>query len=138
MAEHRVERRLAAILAADVAGCSLPMGATRTAPSPRRSLIGPNRRRRDRLIPALSGAGFEVTLPEGTFYLTSRWPDGDPDALWNALADRDVFVMPGTILNAPEYLRICLTASDEMIDKALPIFETFGGAGPVERRPPPR
>jgi hypothetical protein len=43
--------------------------------------------------------------------LMSRWPDGDPDALWNALADRDVFVMPPGI---------SLTASDSMIDKALP------------------
>jgi len=94
-------------------------------------------RRRDRLIPALSGAGFEVTPPEGTFYLTSRWPDGDPDALWNTLADHNVFVMPGTILNAPEYLRICLTASDEMIDEALPVLETLSEAGSAERRPPP-
>jgi aspartate aminotransferase len=83
-------------------------------------------RRRDRLMPALSRAGFEVVPPEGTFYLMSRWPDGDPNALWNALADRNVFVMPGTILNAPEYLRICLTASDKMIDDALPVFEALG------------
>jgi aspartate aminotransferase len=85
-------------------------------------------RRRDRLMPVLSRAGFRVVPPEGTFYLMSRWPDGDPGALWNALADRNVFVMPGTILNAPEYLRICLTASDEMIESALPVFEAFGEA----------
>ncbi len=82
-------------------------------------------RRRDRLMPVLSSAGFTVVPPEGTFYLMSRWPDGDPEALWNALADRDVFVMPGTILGAPEYLRISLTASDSMIDKALPAFEAL-------------
>ena len=82
-------------------------------------------RRRDRLMPVLSSAGFEVVPPEGTFYLMSRWPDGDPDALWNALADRDVFVMPGSVLGAPKYLRISLTASDAMIDKALPAFEAL-------------
>lgn len=85
-------------------------------------------RRRDRLMPALSGAGFQVLPPEGTFYLMCRWPDGDPEALWNALADRDVFVMPGTILGAPEYLRISLTASDAMIDKALPAIAAMSGA----------
>ena len=38
------------------------------------------------------------------------------------MADRDVFVMPGSILGAAEYLRISLTASDAMIDRALPAF----------------
>jgi aspartate aminotransferase len=79
-------------------------------------------RRRDRLVPTLSDAGFEVVPPEGTFYLMARWPEGDPEALWDALADRDVFVLPGSLMNAPEYLRICLTASDDMVDRALPAF----------------
>ena len=61
-------------------------------------------------------------MPEGTFYLFSKWPDGDPEVFWNRLADRDVFVMPGSILGAPEYFRISLTASDEMVAKALPAF----------------
>lgn len=77
-------------------------------------------RRRDRLMEALSAAGYQPLLPEGTFYLWSKWPNEKHMRLWNALADRDVFVMPGTILGAPEYFRISLTASDEMIDKALP------------------
>lgn len=82
--------------------------------------------RRDRLTPVLTDAGFTVTPPEGTFYLMCRWPDGDPQAHWNALADRRVFVMPGTILNAPNHLRICLTASDEMVERALPAFAALG------------
>jgi aspartate aminotransferase len=85
-------------------------------------------RRRDRLTTALSRAGFMIVPPEGTFYLMGRWPKGDPEALWNALADRDVFVMPGSILKAPEYLRISLTASDEMIDRALPAFAALSEA----------
>ena len=91
-------------------------------------------RKRDRLTTTLSRAEFEVVPPEGTFYLMSRWPDGDPEALWNALADEDVFVMPGRILNVPEYLRISLTASDEMIDRALPAFAALGEATTAERR----
>jgi len=61
-------------------------------------------------------------MPEGTFYLWSEWPEGDPDRHWNALADRDVFVMPGALMNAARYLRISLTASDEMVERALPLF----------------
>jgi len=85
-------------------------------------------RRRDRLIPTLSSAGFQVVPPEGTFYLMSRWPDGDPEAHWNSLADRGVFVMPGNILGAPQYLRISLTASDAMVDTALPAIEAVRSA----------
>lgn len=82
-------------------------------------------RRRDRLTTTLAGAGFDVVPPEGTFYLFARWPRGDPEALWNALADQNVFVMPGSILGAPEYLRISLTASDEMVERALPAFASL-------------
>jgi aspartate aminotransferase len=35
---------------------------------------------------------------------------------------RDVFVMPGSIMNADRYFRISLTASDEMVTRALPAF----------------
>jgi aspartate aminotransferase len=79
-------------------------------------------RRRGLLTEVLTKAGHTVLPPEGTFYLWVKWPGGDPDRLWNALADRGVFVMPGRLMNAPAYFRISLTASDEMIDRALPAF----------------
>jgi len=80
-------------------------------------------RRRDTLMSAFKKAGYEYLKPEGTFYLWSRWPEGDPDALWNALADRSVFVLPGSIMNCPDYFRISLTASDAMVERALPAFQ---------------
>jgi aspartate aminotransferase len=80
-------------------------------------------RRRDRLTATLTNAGCEVLRPEGTFYLWSKWPNGDPERIWNRLADRDVFVLPGSIMDAPDYFRISLTASDQMIEQALPAFE---------------
>jgi aspartate aminotransferase len=83
-------------------------------------------RRRGHLMTALGQSGYEALLPEGTFYLWSKWPKGDPERYWNALADRDVFVMPGSIMNAPGHFRISLTASDPMIEKALPAFEEVG------------
>jgi aspartate aminotransferase len=84
-------------------------------------------RRRDRFIKVLTAAGYGVLPPEGTFYLWSRWPKGDPEKLWNALADHGVFVLPGAIMNAPDYFRISLTASDTMTDKALPAFSDLAG-----------
>ena len=79
-------------------------------------------RRRDRFLATLLSAGYSVLAPEGTFYLWSKWVDNDPQRQWNALADRDVFVLPGSIMNAPSYFRISLTASDEMVERALPAF----------------
>jgi aspartate aminotransferase len=83
-------------------------------------------RRRDRFMAALLSAGYSVLSPEGTFYLWSKWTDNDPQRQWNALADRDVFVLPGSIMNAPDYFRISLTASDEMLERALPAFSEVG------------
>ena len=79
-------------------------------------------RRRDLLTAALTKAGYDVLAPEGTFYLWTRWPNGDADRRWNRLADHDVFVMPGTIMDTPDYFRISLTASDAMVERALPVF----------------
>jgi aspartate aminotransferase len=79
-------------------------------------------RRRDLLAATLSQAGYEVLLPDGTFYLWAQWPQGDPEIHWNRLADRGVFVLPGSVMNSANYLRISLTASDAMIERALPAF----------------
>jgi aspartate aminotransferase len=89
-------------------------------------------RRRDVLTAALDKSGYVVLPPEGTFYLWIKWPEGNPEHMWNALADRDVFVMPGGIMNANHYFRISLTASDEMITRALPAFAQAArvGSGP--------
>jgi len=83
-------------------------------------------RRRDRLMSTLGKNRYEVLQPEGTFYLWARWPEGDPTRLWNELADRDVFVMPGSLMNGSGYFRISLTASDEMVERALPAFRDVG------------
>jgi len=79
-------------------------------------------RRRDMLTSALTAAGYGVLPPEGTFYLWAKWPKGNPEDHWDRLADRDVFVLPGSIMNAPDYFRISLTASDAMVERALPAF----------------
>lgn len=80
-------------------------------------------RRRDRMVGALTQWGYEVVRPEGTFYLFGRAPGGDSDSLFDALADRDVFVLPGRVLATPQHFRVCLTATDEMVERALPAFQ---------------
>lgn len=77
-------------------------------------------RKRDRMYGALSGAGFEVTKPEGTFYLWGRAPHGDGQGFCDALAKRGVYLMPGTLFDQPHHFRISLTATMDMIEQALP------------------
>ncbi len=77
-------------------------------------------RKRDRLYGALSDAGIEVTRPEGTFYLWGRAPGGDAQAFCDALVERGVYVMPGSLFDQPHHFRISLTATGTMIDRALP------------------
>ena len=50
----------------------------------------------------------------------SPWPDDW--AFTRFLGERDVYVLPGTVADVPGYFRISLTASDAMIDRALPAF----------------
>jgi aspartate aminotransferase len=83
-------------------------------------------RRRDRLRNALEESGYEALPPEGTFYLWAKWPRGDPKQLWTELANRNVFVMPGSLMNATDYFRLSLTASDEMVERSLPAFREVG------------
>jgi aspartate aminotransferase len=80
------------------------------------------RRRRDKMVGAMTDAGYEVLTPEGTFYLWARWPRADWQKTLDALADRGVYVMPGSVLGAPDWFRVSLTASDEMVERALPAF----------------
>ena len=79
-------------------------------------------RRRDRMVGALGQWGYDVIRPEGTFYLFGRVPGGDGGRFFDALADRDVFVMPGSVLDTPQHFRLCLTATDDMVERALPAF----------------
>jgi aspartate aminotransferase len=77
-------------------------------------------RKRDRLYGALTDAGYELTRPEGTFYLWGRAPGGDAQAYCDALVERGVYLMPGNIFDRPEHFRVSLTATAEMIERALP------------------
>jgi aspartate aminotransferase len=79
-------------------------------------------RRRDRLAAALSELGYEVTVPEATFYMMVRSPVPDDGAFTERLARQDVFVGPGHIFEMPGYFRISLTANDEMVSRSLAGF----------------
>jgi aspartate aminotransferase len=80
-------------------------------------------RRRDRLVDELRSYGYDLHSPEGTFYLLPTSPDPDDEAFVERLASDKVFVLPGTVVEMPGRFRISVTGNDEMVERALPIFE---------------
>ena len=78
--------------------------------------------RRDRMVPALREMGYEVTDPQGTFYLMARSPDPDDLAFSSRLAELGALVLPGAIVELPGWFRISLTASDQMVEDGLRAF----------------
>lgn len=79
-------------------------------------------RKRDWLVAALRAIGYNLHIPEGTFYLLVRSPWADDWAFIDLLAVHNIFCLPGTVVELPGYFRISLTASDAMIERALPGF----------------
>lgn len=79
-------------------------------------------RKRDRLVGELRAIGYEVSMPEGTFYLLARTPWEDDVAFSELLAEHNVYCLPGSVAELPGYIRISLTANDDMIERALPGF----------------
>jgi aspartate aminotransferase len=79
-------------------------------------------RRRDRLVRALRELGYETTFPEGTFYVMARSPIEDDVAFAELLAEEGVLVLPGQIVEVPGWFRISLTATDAMVEDAIPRF----------------
>lgn len=80
-------------------------------------------RKRDRLCAVLRAMGYNLHVPEGTFYLLPRTPIADDVAFVERLAEHDIFCLPGAVVEMPGYFRLSLTATDTMIDRALPGFE---------------
>ncbi|MFQ6022178.1 MAG: aminotransferase class I/II-fold pyridoxal phosphate-dependent enzyme [Acidiferrobacterales bacterium] len=85
--------------------------------------VGHLEQKRDRLVAALRRFGYELHIPEGTFYLLVRSPWEDDWAFMDLLATHKILVLPASVVELPGYFRVSLTANDEMIDRALPGFE---------------
>jgi succinyldiaminopimelate transaminase len=87
------------------------------------------RSRRNRLLPALEGAGFRIDHSEAGLYL---WATRGEDA-WQtveAMAAIGILVVPGTFYGtgAPEHVRVALTTTDAMIDEAVARLRAGRGA----------
>jgi len=85
--------------------------------------IDPYVRRRELLCSSLSDMGYELTEPDGTFYLFPKAPGGDDLACVEALQTERVLTVPGRGFGTPGYFRIAFCVDDEVIKGSLPGFE---------------
>ncbi|MGH2717772.1 MAG: aminotransferase class I/II-fold pyridoxal phosphate-dependent enzyme [Actinomycetota bacterium] len=84
--------------------------------------LAPLRARRDRLVTALRDNGYRLGVPQAGFYLFVRTPIPDAVAFCDWLAERKVFTLPGEAFDRPGYFRLSLTATDDMVDRVLPVL----------------
>ncbi len=79
--------------------------------------------KRNRLVETLRGIGYDVHLPQGTFYLLPRSPLADDWTFTEILAQNKILALPGEVVELPGFFRLSLTAADAMIDRSLAGFE---------------
>jgi len=80
------------------------------------------RRKRDLLCEGLTAAGYELTKPEGAFYLFLKAPIADDVAFVRALQEERILTVPGSGFGGPGYIRIAYCVADATIRNALPGF----------------
>lgn len=78
--------------------------------------------KRDRMVAGLREAGYTLHVPDGTFYVLVHSPETDDQRFVERLAQDNVLVLPGHIVDMPGCFRVSLTANEDMIERALPVF----------------
>jgi aspartate aminotransferase len=82
---------------------------------------------RRRVVDELSAMGFEVVPPQATLFIYVRTPADQADdvAFVTALAAQGVLVLPAPVFHHRGHVRLSLTGSEEMLERALPVFKRF-------------
>jgi succinyldiaminopimelate transaminase len=87
------------------------------------------RARLDRFLPALRGAGFDVDLPGGSFYLWAKSPVGTGWDAANWLAEKaGILASPGDFYgrSSDDYVRVAMVQPDDRIELAIDRLTTAG------------
>ena len=83
----------------------------------------PYQEKRDLLWEGLTRFGYEVTKPQGTFYMFPKAPIADDLAFVRGLMDEGILAVPGSGFGRAGYFRLSLTIPLQTIQRALPGFE---------------
>jgi aspartate aminotransferase len=79
--------------------------------------------KRDLLWTGLTRMGYEVTKPQGAFYMFPKAPIPDDLAFVRSLMDDGILAVPGAGFGRGGYMRLSLTVPAGTIERALPGFE---------------
>lgn len=78
---------------------------------------------RGRLATELTAAGYRVVPAAATLFLYVATPDGQDDFVFiRALAGAGVLALPAPVFHHHGYFRLSLTGSEQMLERALPVF----------------
>jgi len=83
----------------------------------------PYQEKRELLWEGLTRIGYEVTRPQGTFYMFPQAPIPDDLAFVRGLMDQGILAVPGSGFGRAGYFRLSLTIPRQTIERALPGFE---------------
>jgi aspartate aminotransferase len=83
----------------------------------------PYQDKRDLLWNGLTRIGYEVTKPQGTFYMFPKAPIPHDLAFVHGLMDEGILAVPGSGFGRAGYFRLSLTIPRHTIERALPGFE---------------
>jgi aspartate aminotransferase len=78
--------------------------------------------KRDLLCDALAAIGYEVTRPEGAFYVFLKTPIADDVKFVRALAAEGVLGVPGAGFGRGGYIRLSLTIPIQQMERSIPGF----------------
>ena len=79
-------------------------------------------KKRDLLCDGLAACGYDITTPEGAFYLFPKAPIEDDVAFVSALQEENILTVPGSGFGGPGHFRIAYCVDDETIKNAMPGF----------------
>lgn len=81
------------------------------------------RTNRELLLKELSAIGYEVTPPDGAFYLFMKALEPDAKAFCERAKEQELLLVPGDDFGGEGYVRIAYCVSTEQIQNSIPAFE---------------
>lgn len=77
------------------------------------------------LYDALTGLGFEVVKPAGTFYIFPKCLEEDANAFCMKAKEYDLILVPSDNFGVPGYFRMAYCIDTEKVKRSIPVFEKF-------------
>ncbi|MCD8211557.1 MAG: pyridoxal phosphate-dependent aminotransferase [Oscillospiraceae bacterium] len=77
------------------------------------------------LTEALTGMGFRLVPPQGTFYMFPETLEKDDESFCRRARDMDLLIVPGSGFGCPGHTRISYCVPTERVERSLPVFQAL-------------